>query len=329
MKKNYIKICTVLAGLSLVACLDDDKYALDPDGTHNVIEFIDPSVPNSPAGAIYPLWTTVTELQPNFTFQQTISYSGPNSNDSNIELVVEVDPTALQDYNQQMTDDLHDATYEMMPANYYTFTPTTVTIPKGSNKVDFDILVHPDQFDLSRTFALPLRITSASKGVLSAHYSTAMFVVVVKNLYDGIYHVMGGDIQRNSATGPDPALSGNFVITDDLIFIPFVTINGNTTAFQPTWKDGSGIAGIDGTRVLVDEVNPYVAPPGFTAPANARPATVTSATNPVLQNTGGRLNYYTPDDGTGQELFILNFNWGAGANTRVITDMKPVYDSPR
>lgn len=324
MKKNFLKISAVLIGFVLVSCLDDDKYALDPSGSENVIEFTDPSVPNSPSGAVYPLWTAVTELQDSYTFSQTVSYSGPNSNNKDIELVIEVDPTALEEYNRQMEDVLHSDIYEMMPPSFYDFPATTVTIPKGQNKATFDITVFPVEFDLSRTFALPLRITSSSDGILSQHFSAALFAVVVKNLYDGIYAVEGGTIMRNQAAPPgfDPVLSGDFIAG---LEIPFTTINGASTAFQPTWKDGSGIAGIDGTRVTVAEGVAYVAPAGFTAPATAWPATVTSATNPVLQNTASRLNYYDPATKT----FVLNFSWGAAPNTRVITNYELVWDRAR
>jgi hypothetical protein len=322
MKKNFVKICAVLLGFTLVACLEDDKYALDPDGSYNVIEFIDPSVPNSPSGAVYPLWTAVTAMKDEYTFSQTISYSGPNTNDSDIDLLVEVDPTALDEYNLQMTEDLHSDTYEMMPPAYYDFPPLALTIEKGSNKVTFDITVFPAEFDLERSFALPLRITSASEGVLSQHFSAAMFVVVVKNLYDGIYEVTGGSITRNSATGPDAVLGGPF---NDGIEIPFTTINGVTTAFQPTWKEGSGVGGIDGTRVTVQPGVAYVAPAGFTAPATANPATVTATTNGTLANTTSRLNYYDLPSKT----FVLNFAWGAAPSDRIIQDYTLVYDRER
>lgn len=327
MKRNFLRISAVLLGFTLVACLDDDKYALDPEGTENVIEFIDPSVPNSPAGAVYPLWTAVTELQDEFTFTQTVSYSGPNTNNRNIEIVIDVDPAALAEYNRQMVDVLHSDTYELMPESYYEFEPITLTIPRGQNKVDFDVTVFPREFDLERTFALPLRITSASDGILSTHFSAGMFVVVVKNLYDGVYTVEGGSITRNSATGPDPVLGGPF---NDGIEIPFTTINGATTAFQPTWKDGSGVGGIDGTRVAVQEGVAYVAPAPFTAPAGAWPATVTSTGNASLKNTAGRMNYFVWD-GTNNtsKNFHLNFDWGAAPSTRIIADFELKWDHSR
>lgn len=329
MKKNFLRISAVLLGFTLVACLDDDKYALDPEGSDNVIEFRDPSVPNSPAGAVYPLWTAVTELQDEFTFTQTISYSGPNSNNKNIEVVVDIDPAALAEYNRQMVDVLHDATYELMPEDYYDFEPITLTIPKGQSSVEFDVTVFPREFDLERSFVLPLRITSATEGILSTHFSAGMFAVVVKNLYDGVYSVKDGEIFRNQAAAPgyDPALSGDFIST---IEIPFVTINGNTTSFAPTWKDGSGIAGIDGCRVTVAEGVEYVAPAGFTAPAGSWPATVTATTNPLVQNTGGRLNYFWWDGATNtSKTFVLNFAWGAAPNTRVITNYHLEWDHSR
>lgn len=317
MKKNFLRISAVLLGFTLVACLDDDKYALDPAGSDNVIEFIDPSVPNSPAGAVYPLWTSVTELADEYTFVQTVSYSGPNTNNSSIEVVIEVDPTALAEYNRQMEDVLHSDQYEMMPDDYYDFPPLTLTIPKGQNKVDFEVTVFPREFDLERSFALPLRITSSTKGILSEHFSAAMFVVVVKNLYDGIYSVEGGTITRNSATGPDTALGGTF---NDGIEIPFTTINGATTAFQPTWKDGSAVGGIDGTRVAVVE-----------GVAGAQwPATVTATGNPALKNTAGKDNYFTWNgtDNTSKR-FMLNFDWGAAPATRIVADYDLHWDRSR
>src|SRR5688500_5182462 len=100
MKNRILKIFVLLLIIAMMtSCLDDDKAPLDPEGSHNVIEFLDPSVPGSPAGSIYPVWTAVTEIQPSFAFQQLISYSGPNANDSDIQLTLAIDPVALQAYN--------------------------------------------------------------------------------------------------------------------------------------------------------------------------------------------------------------------------------------
>lgn len=312
MKKNLFKICIVLMGVSLVACLDDDKYALDPEGTKNVIEFFDPSVPASPVGSIYPVWVTTTEIVPNFEFEQTISYSGPNSNSKNIELTLAVDELALDEYNAQM-EELGGAHYEMMPDAYYEFTDLAVTIPKGEKKVNISMNTHPNLFDLTKNFALPIRITSASDGILSTHWSVAILAVVVKNKYDGRYKIIDGNIQRNSATGPDPALSGDYI---DGLKVDFITKNGNTNAFTLVWKNGGGIAGIDNTKVVINESSPN--------PDGTLPITV-SSDNPAMVHIPGEPNYYDPATKT----FKINVQWGSGASTRVVTNYTAEYLEPR
>ena len=314
MKKTFLIICVALLGVSLVACLDDSKYALDPSGTENVIEFYDPSVPTSPSGSVYPVWTASTEVAPDFTLEQIISYSGPNSNDSDIELTLAVDPTALDEYNTQMTAGLNGgaplggATYELMPEANYDLDATTVTIPKGEKKVTISISLYPDQFDLSKSYVIPLRIATASEGVLSAHFSVALLAVVVKNIYDGIYEITDGSITRNSASGPDLVLGGDYI---GGLEMPLTTINGTTSGIVPLWKDGSGVGGVAGTQVAVNQTTNDV--------------TVTSSTNALLKNTPGQINHYDPATKT----FVLNFDWGSGANTRIISGLTLEYVEPR
>jgi len=308
MKKNFLRICVALLGITLVACLDDDKYALDPSGTENVIEFYDPSVPTSPSGAIYPVWTATTEVQSSFVLEQTISYSGPNSNNSDIDLTLAIDPTALEAYNQQMINDLHGGTYTLMPEAYYEFTETTITIPKGQKKVTTSIEFFPDQFDLSKSFVLPLRIASSSEGTLSAHFSVALLAVVVKNLYDGIYEITDGNIFRNLGGTPDAVLGGDYI---DGLEMPFVTINGTTCGITPLWKDGSGVGGVGGTQVAIN--------------ATTNACTVTSTANASLANIPASVNQYFPATKT----FVLNFQWGVVPNNRIISGLTVEYVEPR
>lgn len=313
MKKNFLRIFVTLLSISLAACLDDDKYALDPSGTKNVIEFYDPSVPSNPAGALYPVWTTTTEIVTDYTFEQTISYSGPNDNSSDIELTLAIDPLALAEYNSQMLDGLNGSkplggsTYEMMPDSYYTFDDFTVTIPKGQKKVTISITAHPDQFDLTKNWALPIRIVSSSSGVLSAHWSTAILAVVVKNKYDGIYEVLDGQVTRLVSGVPDLALGGQY---NDGLEMPLATVNGNTVGIVPLWKDGSSIGGIPGTRLTIDEATNDVA--------------VTATGNATLKNIAGTVRAYDPTERT----FEVSFDWST-PGTREVRNLKIKFDRPR
>jgi hypothetical protein len=312
MKKNLFKISVAFLGIILAGCLDDGKYALDPSKTNNVIEFYDASVPTNPAGAIYPVWTTTTEIVPSFTFEQEISFSGPNGNSSDIDLTLAVDPVALDEYNNQMTLDLHGATYELMPSTHFEFTDVTATIPAGQTRTSISITVFPEEFDLTKNFALPIRIVSASKGVVSAHFSVAILAVVIKNKYDGVYEIMGGSITRNSAAGPDLVLGGNY---EEDLEIEFATINGTACGWAPLWKDGSGVGGVGGTNTVVNE---------------ATNLTTTTATgNASLKNTAATINEYYPADADDEQAFILNFDWGVAPNTRIIADFHIEWTGPR
>ncbi|MBX2901785.1 MAG: DUF1735 domain-containing protein [Cyclobacteriaceae bacterium] len=235
MKKFIVTSLVLITGLFLAACLDDSKYALDPEGYQNVIEFLDPSVPVSQVGAVYPVWLTAFTVAPQTTFTQTISFSGPQSNDKDIVLQLAVDPIALQEYNQQMTTGLNGAaplggaTFELIPTNLYTISSLTATIPKGQKEATVSITVFPDQFDLSKSYALPLRIVSASSGTLSAHYSVAILATVVKNKYDGIYRVVQS-AGLTAAQGMVDVTNAAFVGTYPKS-IELRTVNGNTVNY--------------------------------------------------------------------------------------------------
>lgn len=314
LMKKIIKIYLLLASAVLVSsCLEDETAPLDPAGTHNVIEFLDPSVPSSPAGSIYPVYSSSFVFSPEDELELIVSYSGPNENNSNIDLTLEVDPLALAQYNTQMVHGLngatalHGTTFDLMPESNYSIPSMSLTIPKGQSQVSIPITVFPDQFDFSKNYAIPLRIASASRGILSAHFSVAILAIGVRNAYDGIYEITDGNIQRNSATGPDPALSGDYVPG---LQVELVTLSSNRVAFAPLWKDGSGIGGIDGTSITINPDNSII---------------VGSTGNASMKHIVASENSYDPDAKT----FTINIEWGTPPSNRVITDLELTYVGPR
>lgn len=197
MKNKIIKIGALLLGISLVSCLDDTKYALDPSGSGNIIGFLNPSVPLSPAGAVYPVWIEAFPVSAEAEFERVIKLEGPASNDKDVELTLAVDPSALDVYNTQMVtgldgkEPLGGATYELLPEANYEFTDVTVTIPKGEKTATVTVKIFPEVFDLSKKYALPIRIVSSSSGILNAHFSVGIFALVVKNQFDAAYDMEG------------------------------------------------------------------------------------------------------------------------------------------
>jgi hypothetical protein len=186
MKKQLIKIFTVALSLFFAGCLEDDRNPLDPSGSSNVVEFLDIASPSSPQTAPHPLWVSAFSVAPSAEFMITLSFSGPNSNGSDIDVTLEVDPLMIDAYN-----DAIGTSYEVLDPSLYSIASMTVTIPKGKTKVQIPITVFPDLFDLSINYALPLRIVSTSSGVISKNFGSALFGTVVKNKYDGVYAVDG------------------------------------------------------------------------------------------------------------------------------------------
>lgn len=228
---------------------------------------------------------------------------------SDVTVTVAMDPSLLDEYNESRADEAGFEPYSLLPDSTYTIPSFTINIPKGTLDGAFTFSVVSSKISLDEQYILPLLITTTTGGAtIASNLNTSLIVVGVKNDYDGIYDVIDGNIQRNSATGPDPLLSGDFV---DGIEIEVITASVNSNFFAPTWKDGSGIGGIDNTYLTVNKATNEV--------------TVLSKNNASLKNTSGRINSYDPATKT----FTLNFDWGAAPSTRVITDYKLKYKKPR
>lgn len=288
MKNKIVKTLFVLFSVTLVACLDDEKYALDPEGYQNVIEFLDPSVPVSQVGSVYPVWLTAFTVSPESTLTQKISFSGPQNNDQDIVLELAVDPLALDEYNEQMVNGLNGAaplggiTYELLPEANYSIPNLTVTIPKGQKEAEISITIFPSQFDLSKTYALPLRIVSASTGILSRHYSVAILATVVKNKYDGIYSVEPPD-GFAGLTHTNPNFSGLYPKTIELR-----TVNGNTVVYYDHDYDFAFHLFLNGATLTY--FGNYRAQFQFNETTNQ----VTSMVNALGQGTGNRFGKLDP-----------------------------------
>jgi len=306
MKNNFFRIYVLLLGALMASCLEDDKQPLDPSSTQNVVEFLDPFVPASPAGAVYPAYSTSFVLAPSAELPLTVSYSGPNDNNQDIVLTLAVDPAALEEYNTQMNESLHGTTYDLMPEANYDIPNLTVTIPAGQTKATVPVTFFPENFDFSKNYAVPLRIVSTSTGVLSQHFSVALLAVGVRNSYDGIYEVLDGGIIRLVGGVPDNALGGDYV---DGLTMDLTTLASNVVGIEPIWKDGSGVGGVVGTTLTINESTNQV--------------TVQSSTNASLKNTPAAPNTYDPATRT----FVLNFDWAS--NTRVVYNLTLRYVGPR
>ena len=225
MKKIINRTLALLfATVALSSCLKDDTSVLDPGKAGaNLIEFQNPT-DVSVIGSTTPLYVYSFPIKNTPTpITLTVSYSGaervaPNDITVNIGLASQA---VIDQYNTEQKK-----TFVAMPASYYTLSTTSVVIPKGQKTASFTANFNTNLIDLTKTFVLPLKLTSTNAAV-SGNFSTALFQVGAKNGYDGIYANKAGFFQRFTGGSPtvnDP-LNGTMQFNAD---ITLTTIDANT-----------------------------------------------------------------------------------------------------
>lgn len=312
MKHIFSKIGILLAGiLFLAGCLDDEKNQLDPSGSSNIIQFKDPSNVVSASGAIYPVYINSYILAPTVTYEIQITNGGPDDNNSDIELSLAADATALEQYNTQVTTGLYGELpiegdpFDLMPEELYEF-PATVTIPKGQKTVTVEITFSLELFDFSKNYALPLRIVSASSGILSEHWSVVLLGIGVRNKYDGNYTVTDTaamvDVTNSSLTGYYPLDSDLITSSANSVYMYCYTYlqgyaghpilsNGSSSyygSFAPVFtmeEVGTEITDGDGNNFTVYDVISVTNYYGQTAGANLRGGALNTDPDDITVNT--------------------------------------------
>jgi len=272
MKKNIFKALSLLLAVSLLtSCLKDDRLVLDPEKGNNVIEFANPATITT-IGSVYPMYTFAYAIVPSVTLPITISYSGPEATAPE-DIVVNFGAGTEAEVDAYNTD--QDAEFTLMPSELYKLSTTSVTIKKGESKASFSVTFTPDRFDFELAYVLPLKITSASSGIVSGNFNTILLSVNAKNKYDGVYKVTGtfNDTQNSTFTVLSPQT------------IHLVTQNATQVAmYDPTYfgtyinlfRTATGVSGYGSfsplftfdtaTDKITDVVNYY----GQPAPANGR-----------------------------------------------------------
>jgi len=302
MKKNNIikyLLPIVLAGV-FTSC--KDSYPQPDFSTVPPIIELPVASPAGDAGGNYMSEGITASATPTDIYI-IVNYAAPNPNTSDVTVTLAVDSVGANSVFGKYKA-VHD-TIPPLPANAFSLS-NTVTIPKGVGKVEYHIKINTSAIpDITKTYALPLKIVSASSGTISGNFGTLVLLIGVKNAYDGTY-TLTGNVTRNSATGPDLSLGGSYKAG---LTTHVTTLTSNTDSFTQYWRDGSGVAGIDGLYLTVDPATNKV--------------TVASTSNAVLKNTDGYNNHYDPTTKT----FYLAFDWGVSPNTRLAVDTL-VYTGP-
>ncbi len=176
--KNILKLLTVFVfSVALTSCLKDEKYALDPSGSHNVVEFYNVTAPFSAYTAKYVEYIPKTfENVPTDEFMIGVNWAGPEDF-ATTDIIVTIAPAP---------EAATDAGYVQLDPSLYSM-PTTVTIKKGEKFALIPVSVKPSAFNGDLPNALAVKITNTSHGVISGNVGIAIFSLPVKNPWDGKY----------------------------------------------------------------------------------------------------------------------------------------------
>ncbi|HEX8024076.1 DUF1735 domain-containing protein [Mucilaginibacter sp.] len=236
MKKlNYIK--TILLGLavtaSLSSCLKDKTYIDFSQG--GVSAELPLSGLNSFSADAITVDTAIV------SFGVNIASSKTPTTDSKI--TVDVIPAKIAEYLKSNPA----VQYELMPTTAYTFKTTVVDIPAGQRLKILTFTVYKNKLDPSKSYMLPIGITSAPGLTISAN-NALHYYHVIGNDFAGVYK---WDYTRYNASAPLATPSGGSFTNGTVTISPvsptqFEVVTGYNTKevkYEVTFKrnvDGTG-----------------------------------------------------------------------------------------
>jgi len=290
----------------LSSCLKDSPLTLDTAQTNNVTEFANTgsiaTLPSGSAASRFSIDLGSLKVGDTASFKVNVDYAGADMAPQDISVVIDVDHSLLETYNEEHSVD--GANYLAPPDDLITANfPITLVIPKGQQFAQTVIPVKlPADFDFNATYALPLKITSTSTGIISGNFGAALYALNVRNIYDGVYDINGYILREG-----DPVLSGNYSGYQ----VSMTTSGPFSIQYDHhPWADGSSVGGIDGLTLTINPTTNKV--------------TVSCVTNPAVVNAPNYDSRYDPASKT----FFVSYYWGAGPTNRAATDTL-VYNGPR
>jgi hypothetical protein len=285
--KNF---CAVAALISLGGCLKKNEMNIDPETASSVVTLAPTGSNKATTASTFQRYYSdfgVVNQGDHASFNLNVEYSGGATAGSDITVNIALDTAALSKYNAQ-----DDMTYVVPPASTMHI-PSSVVIKKGTqlsqNKVTIDINA---DFDFGAAYALPIKITSVSSGIISTNLGTSIYSFGVRNKYDGHYSMKGYTLRAG-----DAVKTGNFTNSDG---INLLTGGASIVQFEDlqVWADQTGV-GIDYPVLTVNGDN-----------------TVTIYSAGGGKNAPGYPSRYDPATKT----FYISFTWGGGPTSRLATD---------
>lgn len=301
MKNIKILMLGVLM-ISLSSCLKEGVMNTDPNYASNVIEFANTG-DNYTTSGIPGYYSDLGSVKVggSKSFNINVHYTGPGNAPSDITVTLAVDAATLATYNAA-----NGTSKETPPAGVYSF-PNQVVIKKGTNQTTVEaVITVTSNFDFGKAYALPLKITNVSTGVISGNFGNSVYAFGVRNEYDGIYSYKGYALRAG-----DAVLTGYFTNKR----MTLLTIGATAVQFgsYALWGDGAGGIGIGYPTMTIN-----------TAAGSGGSYPVTFASSGGAYNAPGYNSRYE----VATKTFFVSATWGAGPSARLLTDTL-TYIGPR
>lgn len=175
--------------LAQVSCLKDSPGTTDPKaGTNNVVEFQNSSIPVSYTSDFPQYDNGINLANDTGSFPINLNYTGAVAvAPQDIKITLTLDQVALDSFNNNQ-----GTSYVIPPADTYTL-DTVTTIAKGTRQVTVHAVINvaAADYDYTASYALPLTIKSASYGIISSNFGTAIYSFIANNAYADNYTATG------------------------------------------------------------------------------------------------------------------------------------------
>jgi hypothetical protein len=192
MKKHINLFCILLVAVGLSSCIKQDP-TFNPAQSNAVVQLGDPSSINVFASTAFPynVYNQSFDIVPSVVYNIPVMYTGGDNAPQDITVTLAFNQAALDAFNIYQGYPLTAPGYIPPSSALATIPSYTVVIPKGQKTAYLPITFKTTSFSFSTGYAYAFTIQSASYGVISSNFKTAIYVVGAKNAYEANYTTSG------------------------------------------------------------------------------------------------------------------------------------------
>jgi hypothetical protein len=173
--KKYTYTLLLSFPLLFFSCLKEEGVFKE-NGSYGIVEL---DLAARSTSTPYAIRNTTIEVEDEVDLIVKVNYTGVNGAPEDVQVTLVIDSVAVAiQYPNNSTIAVPDGAYELPASN-------VITIPKGEKTAAYTIKIKPRLFDLTKSYALGVKIASATAGTISGNYSTGIYTLPVKSPWEG------------------------------------------------------------------------------------------------------------------------------------------------